>query len=788
MSQVDGKRVMKRAQKKQQFFEEDDLARKVYVPKKFKASSVSAVALGVYQFLRPWLWGAVFFTLVAIMAFALERYNPAWDSWTTINTDILRVSESVLFLNAVIDIFLQVFGGGVFLIMLAFVCWGFTFWIKKHIALLKTKIFLMLLGVVFLSSSIALFCSVYNLNKEMFYFPAGIGGGAGRVVAHVLSKLIKIDQPVFSMPFSIMFLFIGVTLYTFSLGRTFLIGIYRKLSPIFAVFKAIGVFIKNLKMSKKDEYEDIFDQLDELEPSFEKEKELRPKMREPKKRKIVETEEYVPPSLELLSMPGKMHVQLSKKQLEERSDLLMQVLSEFGVRGRMLGFRPGPVVTLFEFEPAAGVKSARIIGLADDIARSMSARSARVSVVPGRNAMGIELPNETRETVYFREILANKQFSESSASLPIGLGKDIGGTPVVADLAKMPHLLVAGTTGSGKSVGVNAMILSLIYKLSPEECKFIMIDPKMLELSIYDGIPHLLSPVVTDPKKAVVALKWVVQEMESRYRAMAQLSVRNIHGYNEKIRLALAKGTPLTRSVQVGFDPDSGLPEFEEQALDMTPFPFIVVVVDEMADLMLVAGKEIESAVQRLAQMARASGIHLIMATQRPSVDVITGTIKANFPTRIAFQVTSKIDSRTILGEQGAEQLLGRGDMLFMEPGGHIVRVHGAFVADNEVEQIVAEVKQNGVPSYKDIYAVSEEEEGYYQDTDSGAGSDEMYDKALSIVLSEGKVSTSFIQRQLSIGYNRAAKIVEQMEKQGIVSAPSHTGKRDILVPHEKKR
>jgi S-DNA-T family DNA segregation ATPase FtsK/SpoIIIE len=502
---------------------------------------------------------------------------------------------------------------------------------------------------------------------------------------------------------------------------------------------------------------------------------------------------YQAPSLDLLtpSPPAVKDPSLSRKVLEENAERLMRVLNEFGVKGRIIGVKPGPVVTLYELEPAAGVKSARIISLSDDIARSMSARSARVSVIPGRNAMGIELPNDHRETVYFREILSSSDYQDNSCQLPLALGKDIGGHPIITDLTKMPHLLVAGTTGSGKSVGINAMILSLLYKLSPDECKFIMIDPKMLELSVYDGIPHLLSPVVTEPKKAIVALKWVVQEMEARYRAMAQLGVRNIQGYNDKLKRSMDAGEVLSRRVQTGFDPESGAPVFEDQALDMTLFPYIVVVVDEMADLMLVAGKEIEAGVQRLAQMARAAGIHLIMATQRPSVDVITGTIKANFPTRIGFQVTSKIDSRTILGEQGAEQLLGRGDMLYMEAGGRIRRVHGAFVGDDEVERIVTQLKVQQDPNYVDIYAVAEDADGNYDPDMMGSrdgSGDELYDKALSIVLTEGKVSTSFIQRHLSIGYNRAAKIVDVMEKEGVISAPNHVGKREILVPHERGR
>lgn len=499
---------------------------------------------------------------------------------------------------------------------------------------------------------------------------------------------------------------------------------------------------------------------------------------------------YDTPSLSLLTteaQPAK-DPELSKRNLDEKSEILMGVLNDFGVKGKILGVQPGPVVTLYELEPAAGIKSSRIIGLADDIARSMSALSARVAVVPGRNVIGIELPNNTRETVFLKDTFMQAAYTNTSASLPLCLGKDIAGNTVVTDLAKMPHLLVAGTTGSGKSVGVNSMILSLLFKLSPEECRFIMIDPKMLELSVYDGIPHLLSPVVTDPKKAVVALKWAVQEMQTRYRAMSQLNVRNIGGYNEKIRHALEKGEVLTRKVQTGFSEETGAPIFEEQELNMTPLPFIVIVVDEMADLMMVAGKDIEGAVQRLAQMARAAGIHLIMATQRPSVDVITGTIKANFPTRIGFQVTSKIDSRTILGEQGAEQLLGRGDMLFMEPsGGRIRRVHGAFVKDSDVEETVKYLKSIDAPEYIDVFSVSEDPLSSAETTgDHGTSGDELYDKALSIILSEGKVSTSFIQRHLNIGYNRAAKIVEKLEKEGVISAPSYNGKREILVPHEK--
>jgi S-DNA-T family DNA segregation ATPase FtsK/SpoIIIE len=496
------------------------------------------------------------------------------------------------------------------------------------------------------------------------------------------------------------------------------------------------------------------------------------------------------PPLDLLTEPTRSKTPIVNEEgLQQNARLLETVLDDFGVKGEIVKVRPGPVVTLYELEPAPGIKASRIIGLADDIARSMSAVSVRVAVVPGRTVMGIELPNARAETVLLREILDSEAYEKNSAKLPLTLGKDIGGAPVVADLAKMPHLLIAGTTGSGKSVGINTMILSILFRMPPDECKFIMIDPKMLELSVYDGIPHLLAPVVTDPRKAIVALKWTVREMETRYRNMSKLGVRNIEGYNARLAEARARGEQLTRKVQTGFDPESGQPIMEEQPLDMTSLPFIVVVVDEMADLMLVAGKDIEAAIQRLAQMARAAGIHLIMATQRPSVDVITGTIKANFPTRISFQVTSKIDSRTILGEGGAEQLLGRGDMLYMAGGGRITRVHGPFVGDREVEAVVSFLKAHGEPTYLD--EVTEDTEGGMS---LGAGgsedgeSDQLYDQAVAIVCRERKASTSFIQRHLQIGYNRAARLIERMEAEGVVSAANHVGKREVLARNIEER
>ncbi|WP_430929507.1 DNA translocase FtsK [Methylobacterium tardum] len=535
----------------------------------------------------------------------------------------------------------------------------------------------------------------------------------------------------------------------------------------------------------------------------------------------IENADYELPSLDLLALPAPGgSEEVDADVLEQNALNLQQTVQDFGVRGDILAVRPGPVVTLYELEPAPGTKSSRVIGLSDDIARSMSAVSARVAVVPGRNVIGIELPNETRETVYLRELLSSADFAESKHKLALCLGKNIGGEPIIADLARMPHLLVAGTTGSGKSVAINTMILSLLYRLKPEECRLIMVDPKMLELSVYDGIPHLLSPVVIDPKKAVIALKWAVREMEERYKKMSKIAVRNIDGYNARMKEAREKGETITRTIQTGFDRHTGEAVYEDEAMDLAPLPYIVIVVDEMADLMMVAGKDIEGAIQRLAQMARAAGIHLIMATQRPSVDVITGTIKANFPTRISFQVTSKIDSRTILGEMGAEQLLGQGDMLFMAGGGRTTRVHGPFCSDSEVESVVAHLKRQGRPSYLDAVTADDSPEEPAKEGGRGRGkaaaadkaersdepeeeapvfdigafaaaaggdSDDLYKQAIEVVLRDQKASTSYIQRRLQIGYNRAASIMERMEIEGIVGPANHAGKREILVagaPH----
>jgi S-DNA-T family DNA segregation ATPase FtsK/SpoIIIE len=497
------------------------------------------------------------------------------------------------------------------------------------------------------------------------------------------------------------------------------------------------------------------------------------------------------PAVSMLTAPKASDRQpLSKSELEANSRALEGVLGDFGVRGEIVKANPGPVVTLYELEPAPGIKSSRVIGLADDIARSMSALSARVAVVAGRNAIGIELPNAHREKVYLRELLTAKD--ESVAKLPLCLGKNIGGESIIIDLARTPHMLIAGTTGSGKSVAINTMILSLVYRLRPDQCRLIMVDPKMLELSVYDGIPHLLTPVVTDPKKAVVALKWAVREMEERYKKMSKLGVRNIDGYNQRLVEARAKGEDLTRTVHTGFDKETGKAIYEEEKLDLDPLPYIVIIVDEMADLMMVAGKDIEGAVQRLAQMARAAGLHVVLATQRPSVDVITGTIKANFPTRISFQVTSKIDSRTILGEMGAEQLLGQGDMLYMAGGGRISRVHGPFVSDEEVEKVVRHLKTQGQPEYLEAVTAEEptDEDGAVFDSTGmgGDGGGDLFAQAVAIVKRDRKASTSYIQRRLQIGYNRAASLMERMELEGIVGQANHAGKREILVEEEESR
>ncbi|MDR2646341.1 MAG: DNA translocase FtsK 4TM domain-containing protein [Holosporaceae bacterium] len=604
-------------------------------------------------------------------------------------------------------------------------------------------------------------CASFSIILEIYPMKAMAPGVIGSVGWKMISGLIDVS---FSRNF---WLLVSIVASIFVVGMIY--------ATRFS-FSYLKEFVQILKRKCGFLFEKIADV-----PEINIKKSLQPRPKIVRQTADATDGEFTLPPLTLLKEAPIIGEKLSESELRTFSNNLIGVLGDFGISGEISGVSPGPVVTLYELKPAAGIKSSRVIGLSNDIARYMSAVSARVAVIPGRNALGIELPNKKRQTVYLREILESEIYNKSPAILPISLGKDISGEVIVTDLAKMPHLLIAGTTGSGKSVGINAMILSLLYKLSPDECKFIMVDPKMLELSVYDDIPHLLTPVVTDPKKAVAALKWAVREMESRYMSMSKLGVRNIEGYNAKLGNLKKSGESITRKVHTGFDSETGAPIYETQHVQLDLLPYIVIIVDEMADLMLVAGKDIEIAVQRLAQMARAAGIHLIMATQRPSVDVITGTIKANFPTRISFQVSSKIDSRTILGEQGAEQLLGQGDMLYMASGGRMTRIHCPFVSDIEVEKVTENLKDQGEPHYISTILDDDEENSMDDDAADASGNDPLFNEAMSLILREGKASTSFIQRHLKIGYNRAARIIDLIEKAGVVSPANHVGKREVL-------
>ncbi len=695
------------------------------------------------------------------------------------------------------DIILQSIGITILLITPIFLIWGWKLiknhWID-HLWLRVSFIPLMLLAATI---SFATITTTGN-----WPFNIGYGGFVGQMLLNEIITLILITNYIMAISAIIS---IGLFLYIINITiKDWLMLVYK----LFEATKYIAKTIYSLKPKDNTANNISTNKINtrpqpvikrnkdvKIETTDDKLKTGKRAMAERQKSLLPDDNIYHLPPLNLLKQVNINDViKHNHDILEENARMLENILADFGVKGEINKIRPGPVVALYELEPAPGTKTSRVIGLADDIARSMSAISVRSATIPGRSVIGIELPNNKREMVNFREVLESNNYENAKAKLPIILGKDIGGAPEIVDLSTMPHLLIAGTTGSGKSVALNAMILSLLYKLTPDQCRFIMIDPKMLELSVYDDIPHLLSPVVTDPKKAVVALKWTVREMEDRYRAMSKLSVRNINGYNNRVIEAAKKNEVITRKVQTGFDPETGKPVIEEQPLDLTPLPYIVVVVDEMADLMLIAGKEIEASIQRLAQMARAAGIHIIMATQRPSVDVITGTIKANFPTRISFMVTSKIDSRTILGQQGAEQLLGMGDMLHMAGGGRITRIHGPFVDDGEVEQVCEYLKSQSTPEY--INAITDEMDmsGGFDTDVSGAtagfeaknNGDELYDIAIQLIASEVKSSKSFIQRHLQIGYKRAAKIIEQMEKEGVVTAANHVGKRDVLIGDHK--
>lgn len=745
----------------------------------------------------------------AFLLVALLSYNSADPSFNTAASEENPIQNWMGRPGALTaDVFLQIFGIGALVLAASLVVWGWRLWRREDFGPLWARL------TALLASALLLGMAGGAVSGGDWMAHTTLGGAGGILLLNTVAGWVGKVFPVY--PHAVVALvsgILGIVLATIGIAlrrsertavvETFLAGGAVTIGGV----RGLWARLRGEEVSFGDDREEeedgmVLDEEDnrpsrtESKSASQNIKVVRPSKGEDLRKKkpdqirldLREPTEWELPALDLLmEVPEQAgDGKLDESGLRKNAELLQNVLGDYNVRGDISSIHPGPVVTLYELEPAPGTKTSRVVGLADDIARSMSAVSVRVAVVPGRNVIGIELPNKRRQTVYLRELLEGRDFEKTIAKLPLVLGKDIGGQPIIADLSRMPHLLVAGTTGSGKSVAVNTMILSLLYRLPPEKCRFIMIDPKMLELSVYDDIPHLLSPVVTEPGRAIVALKWVVQEMENRYRNMSKLGVRNIEGYNARLKEARKKGEVLMRKVQTGFDPETGKPVYEEQPLDLTELPYIVVVVDEFADLMLVAGKDVENAIQRLAQMARAAGIHLIMATQRPSVDVITGVIKANFPTRISFQVTSKIDSRTILGEGGAETLLGMGDMLYMAAGGRITRVHGPFVSDGEVEGVVTFLKSQGEPAYLeeitegDLFA--DGEEGSEDYGGGGGKSDELYDEAVAIVAREGKASTSFIQRHLQIGYNKAAGIIERMEKEGVVSPANRVGKREVLI------
>ena len=766
--------------------------------------------------------GLAVFTLGLALAAMLGSFDPQDPSWNTAAAPGRGAHNMLGVFGAYVsDILLQLCGLTAWLPVLALFAWGGKMLVVgEPLQRFGLRVVLLLTGLLLLAVGLAALPA--HLPFVMSGFSEGMGGSAGKLLLEGLReslRLVGLTPLAWAVAAACAALGAVGTLSAFGLS-------FEEWKRFFGALSAGPRALARLRRGRNaapwEDEEDYDEAPLRRAPSFSADEDDTPPPPAPRirKKQIAEPEEKasrveplvaprisraqpgkreedsrqgrleldasfeIPPLRLLTPPPDNRGPAVDGDALKQNAKLLVSVLDDFGVNGQITTVRPGPVVTLYELEPAPGTKTSRVIGLADDIARSMSALSVRIATVPGRSVIGIEMPNQRRETVYLRELLADSSFDKSGMALTLVLGKDIGGQPVMVDLARMPHLLIAGTTGSGKSVAINTMILSLLYRLRPDQCRLIMIDPKMLELSVYDGIPHLLAPVVTEPGKAVVALKWAVREMEDRYRAMSQLGVRNISGYNQRLAEARAKGEVLSRTVQTGFDPDTGKPIYEEQPLALEPLPFIVVVVDEMADLMLVAGKDIEAAVQRLAQMARAAGIHVVMATQRPSVDVITGTIKANFPSRISFQVSSKIDSRTILGEQGAEQLLGQGDMLYMAAGGRITRVHGPFVSDQEVETVVEHLRNQGGPAY--VEAVTEEDEPPLDMAGVGSGNsesgDDLYDQAVALVAREGKASTSFVQRHLQIGYNRAARIIERMEQEGMVSRANHVGKREVLL------
>ncbi|MDP4708491.1 MAG: DNA translocase FtsK 4TM domain-containing protein [Rickettsiaceae bacterium] len=726
--------------------------------------------------------------LAIITGISLASYSPSDPSFNLVTDNI--PSNLLLYLGSyTADLIYQIFGRAAFIFPLCATSWSYLLFRNGKVGYAFLRTISMLFAIICASGAFA--------SLEIKLLPAGGGGVTGLAISHIIlsftqivnyKELIIPGYIVLAIIFTILALGIPFRLYklvVFVFFNTIIqvinkTGIFQKLGSKLNTFDTGDAYYAEGEFGSINQQNKV-----PFTEEAKVKKQSAPIVRKTRPIEQNTSEQNTLPPIDLLDEADTQSFKpQTQAELTERSEQLVSVLKDFGVKGQVIAALEGPVVTMYEFEPAAGTKSSRIIGLADDIARSLSAVSARIAVIPGRNAIGIELPNKKRMFFRLKELVTTSEFQDSHTSLPLILGKDLSGSPLVADLAKMPHLLVAGTTGSGKSVAINAMIMSLLYRYTPDECKMIMIDPKMLELSAYDNIPHLMTPVVTEPGKAVVALKWACKEMENRYRLMSHLGVRSIANYNVKIQEAAKAGKILERKVQTGFDPETGKPIHDTVPIDMNKMPFIVVIVDEMADLMLVAGKDIESSIQRLAQMARAAGIHLIMATQRPSVDVITGVIKANFPSRISFKVTSKIDSRTILGEQGAEQLLGMGDMLYMGNSAKILRVHGPFVDDKEVERVTNFLRDTGTPEYISAVTESEEDEMLNNEFEN-SGEDDMYTQAVNIVRTERKASISYIQRCLRIGYNRAANLVEEMEKNGILSSPNHSGKREILLPED---